>query len=125
MNDVARKNAEIWFGHVLLGDAKKMAGLYAIDAVLLPTCSGKIRRGRLEIEEYFREDFFPKKPAGEFTDDDQIVQAICASLYGDSALYHFNTTHGVLYCRFNRFWKKTAEGYWQIINHQSSVNPIT
>ena len=122
--NVAKKNAEIWFGTLTMGDAQEMAKLYAINAILLPTCSGKIRQGRLEIEKYFEEDFLPKKPIGAFAGE-QIVQTICASLYIDSALYNFETTHGEMRCRFNRIWKRTAEGYWQIINHQSSVNPAT
>ncbi|TLS43951.1 SgcJ/EcaC family oxidoreductase [Streptomyces montanus] len=114
-----------WNAALQTGDAKKVADLYASDAVLLPTVSNKVRSDRAGIVDYFQH-FLENKPVGKK------VQTIVNVLDGNSAIdagvYEFTLTdHETgekrkVKARYTYEYEKRG-GEWLIVNHHSSAMP--
>ncbi|MEU6194330.1 SgcJ/EcaC family oxidoreductase [Streptomyces sp. NPDC047061] len=114
-----------WNAALRTGDPEKVAGLYAKDAVLLPTVSNKIRTNHAEIVDYF-EHFLQNKPVGE--KKRTIVNVLDANSAIDTGVYQFTLTdpatgaQRVVEARYTYEYEKRG-GKWLIVNHHSSAMP--
>ncbi len=100
-------------------DSQTVTDLYAQDAILLPTVSGKVRHNHEEIKDYF-DHFLQLEPKG--TIDEHNVR-----LFGDvavnSGIYTFDLNSGdSVQARYTYVYRKT-EGEWKIVEHHSSKMP--
>lgn len=113
-----------WNAALISGDPKRVATLYASDAVLLPTASPKIRTNRAQIVDYF-EHFLKAKPKGKKIRT--VVNVLDADSAIDTGVYRFTLTgkdgkkRGVV-ARYTYLYEKRG-GQWLIVNHHSSVLP--
>ena len=104
-------------------DPDKMAALYALDAVLLPTVSNKPRTNHEEIRDYFVH-FLEKKPQGKI--DFRIIKIGC-NIASDTGLYTF-TLHDTkgkakkVSARYS-FVYEYPNSQWLIEHHHSSAMP--
>eukprot|EP00195_Chlamydomonas_chlamydogama_P008982 CAMPEP_0202904610 /NCGR_PEP_ID=MMETSP1392-20130828/30287_1 /ASSEMBLY_ACC=CAM_ASM_000868 /TAXON_ID=225041 /ORGANISM="Chlamydomonas chlamydogama, Strain SAG 11-48b" /LENGTH=132 /DNA_ID=CAMNT_0049592323 /DNA_START=45 /DNA_END=440 /DNA_ORIENTATION=+ len=64
-----RSQFDLWNSALQTLDPKKVAALYAPDAVLLPTVSNKVRTSPEEIENYFTQ-FLQLRPFGTINESD-------------------------------------------------------
>ncbi|MFJ9564684.1 SgcJ/EcaC family oxidoreductase [Streptomyces fuscichromogenes] len=114
-----------WNAALRTGDPEKVAGLYAKDAVLLPTVSNKIRTNHAEIVDYF-EHFLQNKPVGKKVET--IVNVLDTNSAIDTGVYEFTLTdpktgaQRVVEARYTYEYEKRG-GKWLIVNHHSSVMP--
>ncbi len=103
-------------------DPAAVAGLYAEDAVLLPTVSNEIRKTPAAIQEYF-DQFLEQKPHGRMIQQNIRLHDPLAI---NSGIYTFDLTDGgtptQILCRFSFVYRRDGEG-WKIIEHHSSVMP--
>ncbi|MDX1348109.1 MAG: SgcJ/EcaC family oxidoreductase [Thiomicrorhabdus chilensis] len=111
-----------WNTALQSGDAKKVADLYAEDAVLLPTVSNLPRTTPAEIEDYFKH-FLQKKPFGIIKQRN--IKQGCNKLT-DAGVYDFEvTTNGkkeIVPARYT-FVYEYRNNTWKIIHHHSSMMP--
>ncbi|MBP7829819.1 MAG: SgcJ/EcaC family oxidoreductase [Kiritimatiellae bacterium] len=127
--EVAGGEAEVaalfdqWDAALRTGDPDTVVALYAEDAVLLPTLSGRVRVGPEGIRDYFVH-FLEKQPAGVITESH-------LRRFGDlairSGLYTFTLTDpdGIVRevdARFT-FVYRLQDGRWRIVEHHSSLRP--
>jgi uncharacterized protein (TIGR02246 family) len=77
---------DAWNNALLSGDASKVAGLYAENAILLPTVLNKVRHNYGEIRDYF-EHFLQKKPSGNIVEHNI---RLFDDLAINSRVYHFS-----------------------------------
>ncbi|MZF90327.1 SgcJ/EcaC family oxidoreductase [Streptomyces sp. SID5643] len=115
-----------WNAALQTGDPKKVADLYAKDAVLLPTVSDRIRTDRAGIVDYF-EHFLQNKPQG--TKIESVVNVLDRDTVIDTGVYEFELTdHGTgakstVKARYTYAYEKQPNGKWLIVNHHSSKMP--
>lgn len=116
---------DTWNKALQTGDPKKVADLYASDAVLLPTVSDKIRTDRAEIVDYF-EHFLRNKPVGVKVET--IVNVLDKNSAIDTGVYAFTLTDpktgakSTVKARYTYEYEK-RNGKWLIANHHSSKMP--
>ncbi|WBO68558.1 SgcJ/EcaC family oxidoreductase [Streptomyces camelliae] len=114
-----------WNDALRTGDAEKVAGLYAKDAVLLPTVSNRIRTDHAGIVDYF-EHFLQNKPVGKKIES--IVNVLDRNSAIDTGLYEFTLTDPktgakkFVKARYTYEYEK-RDGVWLIVNHHSSMLP--
>lgn len=113
-----------WNAALTSGDPRKVAALYAPDAVLLPTASPRIRTSHAQIVDYF-EHFLERKPTGEKIRT--IVKVLDADSAIDTGVYRFTVTDEdgrkkAIDARYTYLYEKRG-GKWLIVNHHSSVLP--
>ena len=122
VRDVATKMFEAWSAALETGDARKVASLYAEDAVLLPTVSNLVRRSIPEIADYF-ERFLAGGPEGRILEDGAQIRG---GLIEHSGLYRFTMTAlpdcPMVDARFT-FLYEEIDGAWKIVQHHSSAMP--
>ncbi|MEU0898004.1 SgcJ/EcaC family oxidoreductase [Streptomyces massasporeus] len=115
-----------WNATLRTGDPKKVADLYAKDAVLLPTVSNQVRTDRAAIVDYF-EHFLQNKPVG--TKVESVVNVLDRDTVIDTGVYEFTLTdHGTgekstVKARYTYAYEKQPNGRWLIVNHHSSKMP--
>lgn len=115
-----------WNAALQSGDPKKVANLYAKDAVLLPTVSNNVRSDRAEIVDYF-EHFLQNKPVG--TKIESHVNILDSDTVIDAGAYEFALTDhetgekSTVKARYTYAYEKQPNGKWLIVNHHSSKMP--
>lgn len=111
-----------WNNALQTGDAKKVAAMYAEDAILLPTVSNLPRTTPAEIEDYFKH-FLQKKPYGIIKQ--RIVKQGCNKLT-DAGIYDFEVVSDgkkeVVPARYT-FIYEYRNDQWKILHHHSSMMP--
>ena len=111
-----------WNDALQTGNAKKVAALYADDAVLLPTVSNLPRTTPAEIEDYFNH-FLEKKPYGIVKDRN--IKKGCNKVT-DAGIYDFEVTANgkkeVVPARYT-FVYEYRQNEWKIVHHHSSMMP--
>lgn len=114
-----------WNAALQTGDSKKVADLYAKDAVLLPTVSNNVRSDRAEIVDYF-DHFLRNKPVG--TKIESHVNILDSNSVIDAGTYEFALTDpktgekSTVKARYTYAYEKRG-GEWLIVNHHSSKMP--
>jgi uncharacterized protein (TIGR02246 family) len=114
---------DAWNNALLSGDASKVAGLYAENAILLPTVLNKVRHNYGEIRDYF-EHFLQKKPSGNIVEHNI---RLFDDLAINSRVYHFSLhpkdgERSFVKARYT-FVYQAIEGKWLIIEHHSLAFP--
>lgn len=115
-----------WNAALQTGDPKKVAALYAKDAVLLPTVSDNVRSDKAEIVDYF-EHFLLNKPVG--TKIESHVNVLDSNTVIDAGTYEFALTDhetgqkSTVKARYTYAYEKQPNGNWLIVNHHSSKMP--
>ncbi|MFD5336581.1 SgcJ/EcaC family oxidoreductase [Streptomyces hawaiiensis] len=115
-----------WNAALRTGDPKKVADLYAKDAVLLPTVSNQVRTDRAGILDYF-EHFLRNKPVG--TKIESVVNVLDRDTVIDTGVYEFTLTDhdtgekSTVKARYTYAYEKQPDGTWLIVNHHSSKMP--
>ncbi|MFC8141715.1 SgcJ/EcaC family oxidoreductase [Streptomyces paradoxus] len=115
-----------WNAALQTGDPKKVADLYAKDAVLLPTVSDQVRTDRAGIVDYF-ERFLQNKPVG--TKVESVVNVLDRDTVIDTGVYEFELTDhdsgepSTVKARYTYAYEKQPNGRWLIVNHHSSKMP--
>jgi uncharacterized protein (TIGR02246 family) len=115
-----------WNAALQTGDPKKVADLYAKDAVLLPTVSNQVRTDRAGIVDYF-EHFLQNKPKG--TKTESVVNVLDRDTVIDTGVYEFELTDhdtgakSTVKARYTYAYEKQPNGKWLIVNHHSSKMP--
>ncbi|MFJ4538815.1 SgcJ/EcaC family oxidoreductase [Streptomyces tibetensis] len=115
-----------WNAALQTGDPRKVADLYAKDAVLLPTVSNQVRTDRAEIVDYF-EHFLQNKPYG--TKVESVVNVLDRDTVIDTGVYEFTLTDhetgekSRVKARYTYAYEKQPNGKWLIVNHHSSKMP--
>ncbi|MFF7309613.1 SgcJ/EcaC family oxidoreductase [Streptomyces sp. NPDC008137] len=115
-----------WNRALRTGDPKKVADLYAKDAVLLPTVSDNVRTDRAEIVDYF-EHFLKNKPHGKKIES--VVNVLDRNSVIDTGVYEFALTDpesgekSDVKARYTYAYEKQPDGTWLIVNHHSSKMP--
>ena len=108
-----------WNSALQAGDPKKVAALYASNAILLPTVSNQVRHNHEEIEDYFVH-FVAKGPVGKI---DEANIRIFGELAINSGIYTFTLKDGsVVPARYTFVYRWNGER-WMIIEHHSSQMP--
>ena len=108
-----------WNNALQTGEPKKVAALYASDAILLPTVSNKVRHNHDEIEDYFVH-FLAKVPQGII---DESNVRIFDDLSINSGVYTFTFNDGAkVQARFTFVYRWNGQR-WLIIEHHSSAMP--
>ena len=108
-----------WNSALQTGEPKKVAALYASDAILLPTVSNKVRHNHDEIEDYFVH-FLAKGPQGEI---DESNVRIFDDLSINSGVYTFTFKDGAkVQARFTFVYRWNGQR-WLIVEHHSSAMP--
>jgi uncharacterized protein (TIGR02246 family) len=111
-----------WNDALQTGSAKKVAALYAEDAVLLPTVSNLPRTTPAEIEDYFNH-FLEKKPFG--TVKQRNIKKGCNKVT-DAGVYDFavisNGKKEIVPARYT-FVYEYRNNQWKIVHHHSSMMP--
>jgi len=111
-----------WNDALQTGDAKKVAALYAEDAVLLPTVSNLPRTTTAEIEDYFKH-FLEKKPYGIIKQRN--IKKACNKVT-DAGIYDFeimaNGKKEIVPARYT-FVYEYRDKQWKIVHHHSSMMP--
>ncbi|ELS55046.1 SgcJ/EcaC family oxidoreductase [Streptomyces viridochromogenes] len=114
-----------WNRTLQTGDPKKVADLYASDAVLLPTVSNKVRSDHAAIVDYF-EHFLANKPVGKKIETH--VNVLDGNSAIDAGVYQFTLTDeatgekSVVKARYTYAYEK-RNGEWKIVSHHSSKMP--
>jgi uncharacterized protein (TIGR02246 family) len=110
---------EEWNKALKTGDPEQVAGLYAPEAILVPTMSNRVRHDHDEIKDYFTH-FLLKKPVGTIIESNV---RIYDELAINSGLYKFTFQDGsIVPARFTFVYTCTGER-WLIIEHHSSQMP--
>jgi len=110
---------EEWNNALKTGDPKKVASLYATDAILLPTVSNVVRHNHNEIEDYFV-NFLAKGPQGKI---DESNVRIFDDIAINSGVYTFTFKDGAkVQARFTYVYRIIGQR-WLIIEHHSSAMP--
>ncbi len=109
-----------WNAALLTDDPDEVTGLYAPDAVLLPTLSNQVRHDHDEIRDYFV-GFLAKTPSGVI--DESNPRSLADGLASNAGVYTFSFGDGSrATARFSYLYRRTEDG-WRIIEHHSSVMP--
>lgn len=117
------KLGELWGEALESGDLERIVGLYADDAIFLPTFY-EMAHNRYEIEEYFVSLLEHKGLRVEFRESHS--QELAADTISLTGLYTFhfrkNGETVSLPARFTFNFRK-SNGEWKIITHHSSECP--
>ncbi|ANI28960.1 signal peptide protein [Yersinia entomophaga] len=108
-----------WNDSLQTGDAKKVAGNYLSDAVLLPTVSNKVRLTDAERIDYF-EHFLEKKPVGKI--DSRTIRIGCNKAV-DTGTYTFTFSDKSTVSARYTFTYAWDGNEWKISTHHSSAMP--
>ena len=113
-----------WNAALASGNAYRVAGLYAPDAVLLPTVSPRIRTTHREIVDYFTH-FLESRPVGRI--QRRYIHILSRDAAIDTGLYQFTLTNrngsrSVVNARYTFVYERRG-GRWLIVNHHSSAVP--
>lgn len=109
-----------WNDALATGDPDLVTGMYAEDAVLLPTVSNQVRHNHAEIRDYFAA-FLAKKPQGVITESN--ARVLSDTLATNAGIYVFTFGDGsTVAARFN-YTYELINGAWKIIQHHSSAMP--
>lgn len=112
-----------WNAALATGDAEKVAGLYALNAVLEPTVSNQVRTTPAEVKDYFVK-FLKMKPQG--TVNYRQIRFLGESAALDTGVYTFDLVkegkHQKVHARYTYVYEK-VNGDWKILNHHSSLMP--
>lgn len=111
---------ERWNASLATGNPDDVAANYAVDAILLPTVSNKVRHNHAEIRDYFVH-FLEKKPRGKIVERN--IRFPAPNVAIDSGLYVFDTTGGQVPARYTFVYRKTQGNDWLIVEHHSSAMP--
>lgn len=111
-----------WNASLATGKAEEVAKNYAVDGVLLPTVSNKVRRTPAEIQDYFVH-FLELKPQG-------VINERSIRIYGDvaidSGIYTFTISkdgkEDKVGARYTFVYRNKGDD-WRIIEHHSSKLP--
>ena len=108
-----------WNAALQTGDPKKVAALYASDAILLPTVSNKVRHNHEEIEDYFVH-FLALCPFGKIDEENiRIFDGIAIN----SGIYTFTLKdQSKVQARYTFAYRLNGDT-WEIIEHHSSKMP--
>ncbi|MFD4676007.1 SgcJ/EcaC family oxidoreductase [Lentzea sp. NPDC058450] len=112
-----------WNASLATGDPRRVANMYAADAVLLPTVAGHVHDTRAEIVEYFT-GFLALKPRGTLVETKQ--RALGGKALVLSGLYDFAITRDgapeTVHARVTFVFEKRGHD-WKIVEHHSSKKP--
>ena len=108
-----------WNASLATGNPDDVAANYAVDAILLPTVSNKVRHNHAEIRDYFVH-FLEKKPRGVILERNIRFPANHVAI--DSGTYAFDTISGRVPARYTFVYRKTGKE-WLIVEHHSSAMP--
>ncbi len=108
-----------WNASLATGNPDNVVANYAVDAILLPTVSNKVRHNHAEIRDYFVH-FLEKKPHGVILERNIRFPANHVAI--DSGTYAFDTTSGRVPARYTFVYRKTGKE-WLIVEHHSSAMP--
>lgn len=106
---------------VASGESSQVAGLYAPDALLLPTLSASSRATPAAVTDYF-DSFLARRPSAELVDRQWV--AGCNPLV-TAGLYRFqfhDSQGGAAQARFTFVYRHDGER-WRIVHHHSSLLP--
>jgi len=113
-----------WNAALQTADPDKVVACYAPDAILLPTVSAQVRHNHAEIRDYFV-DFCAKSPQGRI---DEANIRVFDDIAINSGRYTFELTDNGqrvdVAARFTFVYRK-IEAEWLIIEHHSSVLPLS
>ena len=116
----------IWNDALRSRDPVRVAGLYAPDAVLLPTMSSQVRDSRAEIADYFAH-FLELRPLGTVTESHVRILDRDTALH--SGRYRFDLLEigpgggpNTVDARFTFVYEKRG-ARWLIVEHHSSKAP--
>jgi uncharacterized protein (TIGR02246 family) len=98
---------------------KQVVNLYAIDGILLPTLSNRVRHNHEEIEDYFIH-FLAKGPIGSILESNI---RLFDDLAINSGIYSFSFEDGSSAEARYTFVYRQTEGSWKIVEHHSSLLP--
>ena len=98
---------------------KQVVNLYAIDGILLPTLSNRVRHNHEEIEEYFIH-FLAKGPVGSIIESNVRV---FNDLAINSGIYSFAFEDSSSAKARYTFVYRQVEDSWKIVEHHSSLLP--
>lgn len=112
-----------WNAALASGDADKVTGLYAPNAVLEPTVSNRVRTTPNDIKDYFVK-FLKMKPQG--TINYRQIRFLGDNAALDTGVYTFDLLkdgqHQSVHARYTYVYEK-VDGDWKILNHHSSAMP--
>ncbi|MGV7207680.1 SgcJ/EcaC family oxidoreductase [Oxalobacteraceae bacterium A2-2] len=112
-----------WNAALAMGDAAKVAALYAPDGVLEPTVSNEVRTTPAGIQDYF-EHFLKLSPQG--TINFRQIRLLGPDTALDTGVYTFAITRdgqpAKVQARYTYVYKKVGKE-WKILNHHSSAMP--
>lgn len=115
---------ETWNKALATGDPNVVAGLYAEDAVLLPTVSNKVRDNHEEIKDYFTH-FLELKPQGKI--NEQYIKILDENTAINDGIYTFDIVKdgkpAQVQARYTYVYEMDANGIWKIQVHHSSKMP--
>ncbi|MEM7324329.1 MAG: SgcJ/EcaC family oxidoreductase [Actinomycetota bacterium] len=111
---------DTWNEALRTEDPDQVTGLYAPDAVLLPTLSNQVRHNHDEIRDYFV-GFLAKQPVGVI--EEANTRSLTDNLASNAGVYTFSFGDGTqATARFSYLYRRD-EGGWKIIEHHSSGMP--
>lgn len=133
--DEIRKLTERWLytiNHRMGPEPEKVtAELYARQGILVGTLAEEIYKGRTEIEQYFKHFFTKPGLRGEISTRHESYVQLFRSHPGiaiNSGMYTFFWKEGNVekphLARFTFVYEQQANGYWLIVNHHSSLQPV-
>ncbi|WOJ92669.1 SgcJ/EcaC family oxidoreductase [Congregibacter variabilis] len=109
-----------WNDALATGNPDAVTGLYAEDAILLPTVSNQVRHNHEEIRDYFV-NFLAKKPEGVI--EEANIRFLADGLAINSGVYTFTFgDQSTVTARFTYLYRK-IDGHWKIVEHHSSAMP--
>jgi len=113
-----------WNAALQTANPDKVVACYAPDAILLPTVSAQVRHNHAEIRDYFVH-FCAKSPQGRI---DEANIRVFDDIAINSGRYTFELTDNGqrvdVAARFTFVYRK-IEAEWLIIEHHSSVLPLS
>ncbi|WP_442597417.1 SgcJ/EcaC family oxidoreductase [Parapusillimonas sp. JC17] len=110
---------DTWNATLQTGDPKKVATLYAADAVLLPTLSNSPRLSKADKMDYF-EYFLQQRPRGSI--DQRNILLGCNTAI-DTGLYTFAFGDGSTAKARYTYTYRWSGDKWLITSHHSSLLP--
>lgn len=116
-------NFEAWKNALATKEPKKVAALFAPDAILQPTVSNEIRNTPVEVESYFV-DFLKLSPSPAI--NERHVRVLDDNTAIDSGIWTFDLVRGGkqnwVTARYCFVWEK-KDGEWKIALLHSSAMP--
>lgn len=114
---------DLWNAALQTGNPELVASLYAVDGLLLPTVSNRVRTTRIEIADYFTH-FLALQPRG--TIKQQFIRVLSPDLALNAGVYTFDVIRDgkpeQVTARYDFLYKR-VNGRWMIADHHSSKMP--